>query len=242
MRRADLVGQKFGRLLVINKHPHKYGKKGAVAWDCICDCGNLRTLVTNQVEQKTRSCGCLQIEIARKVNTRHGMRGTKVYNTWAQMKARCLNKRHFAFDKYGGRGITVQEEWTASFPSFYEYIGDPPAETSKWSLERIDNNKGYQEGNVKWATATDQIRNVSKNSRNKSGICGVSARITKGIPTSWRANWTEISGVRGEKSFSIMKYGNDLAFKLACEHRTKMIESLNQQGAGYSDSHGQDYK
>lgn len=115
-------------------------------------CGNpFRLQYANSPQQYcSRSCGA-----ARK-NVRHGMSYTPVHNAWCDMRKRCTDPGHHAWDLYGGRGIRVCERWDR-FENFYEDMGDKPDKT--YSLERIDGNGNYEPGNCKWATKTEQSRN-----------------------------------------------------------------------------------
>lgn len=79
------------------------------------------------------------------------------YKTWLRAKARCFNQRHISYPRYGGRGIVVCDEWRNDFLSFYNHIGPKPS--AKHSIDRIDNNKGYEPGNVRWATGKEQSAN-----------------------------------------------------------------------------------
>jgi hypothetical protein len=83
------------------------------------------------------------------------------YKIWIDMKARCLNPRHGSYSDYGGRGITVCPEWTNDFQPFLDHIGRRP--TSRHSLDRIDNSRGYEPGNVKWSTRREQALNTRAN-------------------------------------------------------------------------------
>lgn len=97
--------------------------------------------------------------------TKHGhatrdMGATKVYKTWVGLKSRCGNPNDPAYKRYGGRGITVCERW-AVFENFYADIGDPP--TPNHTFDRINNDGGYEPGNVRWATRKEQSNNISTN-------------------------------------------------------------------------------
>jgi hypothetical protein len=83
------------------------------------------------------------------------MSGRRVYRIWASMKTRCFNPRHPSYLDYGGRGITVSEPWLI-FENFYADMGDPPDD---WSLDRINNDGGYEPSNCRWATASMQRLN-----------------------------------------------------------------------------------
>ena len=87
-----------------------------------------------------------------------GMRGrTKEYRAWSHIKSRCYNPKVPCYPRYGGRGITVCEEWRQSFPAFLRDVGRAPSPTH--SIERVDNARGYEPGNVRWATAKEQANN-----------------------------------------------------------------------------------
>lgn len=90
---------------------------------------------------------------------KHGMYNTKVYRAWSDMKSRVMNKNHKKYHNWGGRGITVTDDWH-SFENFYRDMGDPPSK--RHSLDRIDNQKGYSKENCRWATAKQQIHNSRK--------------------------------------------------------------------------------
>jgi hypothetical protein len=83
------------------------------------------------------------------------MSGTKIYNRWAAMKQRCLNPRNTQYPDYGGRGLELYEDWKNFLP-FFADLGDAPPGLS---LERFNNDVGYQPGNVGWATPLEQIAN-----------------------------------------------------------------------------------
>lgn len=89
---------------------------------------------------------------------RHGKSQSKVYRTWQGIIARCNNHKHVNYMRYGGRGVTVCEEWGNSFPTFYRDMGDPP--TENYQIDRKDNDKGYSKDNCRWVLP-------GKNSQNR---------------------------------------------------------------------------
>lgn len=126
-------------------------------WLCICDCGNEKTIIaSNLIRNLTGSCGCLHKELTSKSRTKHGMRNTAEYNTWARMKARCENINSKDYPRWGGRGIGVCKRWS-SFENFLKDMGERPS--NKHSLDRIDNNKNYHPSNCRWADAKTQANN-----------------------------------------------------------------------------------
>ena len=88
---------------------------------------------------------------------KHGRKHTTEYASWAHMVQRCTNPKNRAWKNYGGRGIEICTEWREDFRAFFAHIGPKPA--PDLSIERIDNNRGYEPGNVKWATASEQAKN-----------------------------------------------------------------------------------
>ena len=90
----------------------------------------------------------------------HGLSKHPLYPVWANIKQRCTNPKSQGFKLYGGRGITMQPEWAASFTEFLKDVGECP---SGCSLDRIDNTKGYERGNVRWATPHEQSNNTRTN-------------------------------------------------------------------------------
>lgn len=110
------------------------------------------------------------------------------YVPWRQMNQRCHDPNHHAFARYGGRGITVHPEWRKSFTAFLAAVGPRPAgrcgKRAAFSLERVDNSKGYEPGNVVWATARQQQRNTDSNNR-----------LTFQGRTACLSEWAEITGI-----------------------------------------------
>jgi hypothetical protein len=134
-----------------------------VLWRCRCECGNETVAPAGRLRDGTKlSCGCAR-SIAAKGRvkwTRHGatVNGivTPEYRSWANAKQRATNPSNRAYPEYGGRGIGMAVEWLNDFRSFLAHIGPRPEGTS---LDRIDNDRGYEPGNVRWATRGEQARN-----------------------------------------------------------------------------------
>ena len=159
----NLMGQQFGRAFVIDRADNKgVGKFQQAMWICQCDCGN--TFITSGHNLRcgdTKSCGCLKIDIAKKIILKHGAASNNSrkpeYNIWQAMKQRCANPNGRSYKDYGGRGITVCDKWLNDFTAFFNDVGPRPSKTH--SLDRIDVNKGYYPDNVKWSTPLEQSLN-----------------------------------------------------------------------------------
>lgn len=148
----DLTGQRFGRLMALE---FAGIKKHRAQWQCKCDCGNICVVDEHSLHiGNTKSCGCLQSERF------HGKSKTKIYRTWRGIKKRCLKPNHMNYKNYGGRGITVCDEWCDNFQAFFDYVSklDHFGEEG-YTLDRIDNNGNYEPGNVRWATDAEQRGN-----------------------------------------------------------------------------------
>lgn len=152
------ISQQFGRLTAVR--PSGKCKQGVV-WFCLCECGKTIEVVGAQLNRgRTRSCGCLRSDTVRAKNRSHGMSRSKAYDAWIKLRGRCLNPKNAAYDRYGGRGITVCDRWE-SFDAFYEDMGEPPSRLH--SVDRIDNELGYSPGNCRWATDEQQANNTRRN-------------------------------------------------------------------------------
>ena len=161
------AGMVFGRLTILKASDVK--QKGHKAWVCICKCGKEKIVSTGHLTHgRVRSCGCLLRESARSRENKHrthGLSRTPEYQALASAISRCKPTSADRVD-YFDRGIFVCTEWrdlkSGGFEAFHAYLlssGVGLRLSALYSLDRIDNDKGYEPGNIRWATDVTQIRN-----------------------------------------------------------------------------------
>ena len=160
--KKNIIGQRFGRLLVTDYMPG--AGKISRTLVCKCDCGNTTIVNPGDLKDgKTKSCGCLRAEKMRESATTHSMVGTSEYTAWGNMKRRCYNEKGKRYKDYGGRGITICASWLDQeygFLNFFRDMGKKPS--SKHSIDRIDNDGNYEPSNCRWSTMKDQNNNRRK--------------------------------------------------------------------------------
>ena len=172
------AGEKYNRLTVIRTLE---GRKVL----CRCECGNETIVFEDNLKRgHTRSCGCLKAEIiAAGAHTKHGGRHTRLYEIWRSMKQRCSNPNKINYERYGGRGISVCEEWKNSYQAFREWALSN-GYRDDLSLDRIDNSGNYEPSNCRWETATAQSNNRRSNHT-----------LTVNGETHTIAEWARITGI-----------------------------------------------
>jgi hypothetical protein len=153
----NVIGKRFGRLVVLEKLNTK--SHGSTIHKCICDCGNIKNVPLSYLKSEhTRSCGCLSLE----AHTSHGLSRTRLYGIHQSMLKRCFSSNSFAYKDYGGRGITVCDEWKNDFQTFYNWAVNN-GYSDELTIDRIDVNGNYEPSNCRWITKGEQSKNTRKN-------------------------------------------------------------------------------
>ena len=177
---VDISNNIYSRLKAIKFIENK---KGRELWLFKCNCGKEKIIrKTHVTSGAIKSCGCLNIEKTTKHG--HGNKKDKIYRLWEGLKRRTLNNNFKQYSDYGGRGIFLCQEWCGDFINFYNWAINNGYKEGL-TIERIDNNKGYNEDNCKFATRKEQQRNRRNN-----------VLITYMGETKCLAEWCEIKNIK----------------------------------------------
>ena len=159
----DMTGLQIGRWRVIKQAPSDKG--GQAMWVCQCACSNNTISVVRGADLrsgKSLSCGCLHNELLSDIRSTHKKTGTRLYVIWKNMRQRCYNSNHPAYKNYGGRGVSVCQEWN-SFDVFGKWAlengYDANAPFGQCTIDRIDVNGNYEPSNCRWITIAAQQKN-----------------------------------------------------------------------------------
>ena len=161
MKRVEVKkGERYGRLTIIREvEPAGSSHKRVRRFLCRCDCGNeIICRLPNLKSGTTKSCGCYRKFVSSNRRDCHHLKNTRIYRIWCGMKRRCYNKHNEHFDRYGGRGIIVCDEWKTDFMNFYDWAMSNGYD-DKLSIDRINNEGNYEPSNCRWANQKQQIVN-----------------------------------------------------------------------------------
>lgn len=173
VRRKDISGQVFGQLTALTPfNKRNPSGRSQVFWNCNCSCGtNLDVLGECLRRGTTTSCGCTKSEAISKAKTTHGMSQSDEYKIYQGVKDRCLNPNEIAYPNYGGRGISISDDWLEAFENFFSDMGPRPSKGH--SIERKDPNGNYCKENCIWTDDNGLQAFNQRPAKSKTGIPGV---------------------------------------------------------------------
>lgn len=170
MKKINLIGDRYGRLIVLKELNKRHGVKKERVFQCLCDCGNKVEVPIGMLRNgNKKSCGCLQREARYAENRKsHGMSSHELFHTWYNMRRRCYEKDHDNYPFYGAKGVVMEDRWKDDVVTFINDVENSLGKRPKgFTLDRIDPNGNYFLDNLRWANKYDQ----ALNKRNRSS-CG----------------------------------------------------------------------
>lgn len=157
----DLSGMRFGKLVVLEQAERS--ATGRIRWNCKCDCGNEHIVHTCHLNSGSiTDCGCEKSKRTTERNLIHGDSRARLYNIWIKMRDRCSNPKNQDWELYGGKGVTVCDEWNTSYESFRTWSYENGYDDSK-TIDRISSDGNYCPENCRWTTSKVQANNTSRN-------------------------------------------------------------------------------
>ena len=152
--KKDISGQRFNKWVVLSEVKER-SKSGLVYWTCKCDCGLIKN-VSGSSLRTGRANACFSCSMKK-----HDLSFHPLYMVWSGIKTRCFYKKSHEYHIYGGRGITMSDEWKISFQTFYNDMIN--GYKNGLEIDRIDNNGNYCKENCRWATKSENLRNKRDN-------------------------------------------------------------------------------
>lgn len=199
--RKNLIGQRFGRLVVEKIDHEDYDKRGyflQYRYLCRCDCGGTRIIPAESLKSgRANSCGCLHTEELLRRNYRHGMSKSALFIRYYHIKNRCYNPNSEFYHCYGGRGIKMCPEWLGEngLINFAEWALKNGFKENL-TIDRINNDGDYAPDNCRWTT-----NKIQSNNRNNN------VHITFNGETHTISEWSDIVGIRAKTLYNRRKQG-----------------------------------
>lgn len=205
----DIKNQIFGRLTVI-EYSHT-DKGGNAYWRCQCECGKQATVRGNSLRNgKIKSCGCLLSEATHNRATKHNLYKHPLYSIWQAIKSRCFRKTETNYKNYGGRGISMDDNWKKDFKTFFDWAIENGYKTGL-SIDRINNNGNYEPSNCRWTSRKTQQRNTRRN-----------VYLTFNNETHCISEWAELYGIKVNTLYARLRHGWSLEKTLLTPVQEKM--------------------
>lgn len=214
----DETGKVYGQLTVVRRADVLLRWK-CIAWECLCTCGVLHVVNGRDLRRgATTSCGCAKGPKCAASATKHGCAThgpTAEYRCWSNIIDRCERPTNKSYADYGGRGVKMCERWRASFADFLvditATIGLRPS--TRHSIDRIDNERGYEPGNVRWATRIEQNHNRRS-----------TRRLTHDGKTLTLKEWSDLLGIKYTTLFQRIRSGMTASDALTAPIRIRQLE------------------